>query len=280
LTENLCVGPALESLEGLTDCHFHVFDSRFQIVPGGRQVNAPVAEYLRFMRAFGVSRSVIIAPSSYGHDNACMFDAIEQFSPDSIRAIAIPPLDWRRTPWTDWHHRGVRGLRLYTAHKSFPEKNELLRLAAVVADHGWHLQLVGEHNRESFVDLAEVLSMLACPIVFDHFAFAPQPNAERSATVETLRRLLERGNTWVKLSGAYILSKEPPPLHNDFISLAHELMNQAPERMLWGSDWPHTLAKVKPRSSDLQQQLLNWVSTPALRRKVLLENPAELYWAI
>ncbi len=259
-----------------TDCHFHIFDDRFQTRPGGRKLSAPVPAYRLVQKALGLSRGVIVAPSSYGYDNACLFDALEQFDAGQVRAVAIPPADHAKIPWDDWHADGVRGLRLYTAHDDFPKDDALLRLAKQAADRGWNLQFVGEQHREPFALLASVLAQLPCNIVFDHFGFVAQPGAQQSATAEVLRRLLDGGRTWIKLSGMYIQSCVPD--WTDFDALAEELITRAPQRMLWGTDWPHTLAPVKPDGMTLLHRLRVWSGSAGAADCILVDNPARLYW--
>lgn len=260
------------------DCHFHVFDPRYPVVPGRPIRTATVDDYLAFQHGLDLSRGVVVAPSSYGHDNACLFDAMARFGTAAFRAIAIPPPAPQAIDWSGWHARGVRGLRLYTGHADFPEPGTLRRLAAEAADRGWHLQLVGEQAREPFPELLPLLGELPCRLVFDHFGFAPQPDAAHSRTAQALRRLLDAGRTYVKLSGMYIQSRCPGDDYEDFDELAQDLVRQAPERMLWGSDWPHTLAPAKPDGGRLLSRLAVWAPQPETRARILVDNPSALYW--
>jgi predicted TIM-barrel fold metal-dependent hydrolase len=270
--------PDVPTLEESGYCHFHIFDPRHPAAPDRPVRSAATADdYQAYRHALGLSRGVVIAPSSYGYDNACLFDAMERFGTADFRAVAIPPPDFEAIDWLGWHVRGVRGLRLYTGHSDFPKPHALWQLAAKAADHGWHLQFVGEQAREPFPDLVHVLADVPCLLVFDHFAFAPQPDAASSLTAKAMYRLLDGGRTYVKLSGMYIQSRRLANDYDDFNQLAQDLVRQAPDRLLWGSDWP--LAEAKPDGRKLLAQLEVWAPQPEWRTRILVDNPTALYWA-
>lgn len=264
---------------GSVDTHFHVFDDRFTTVPGRKRPQATVPEYLAFRKALGIERSVIIAPSSYGLDNACMIDALQRLDSATTRAVAIAGPVISSQEIAQLHRVGVRGIRLFTAHAHFPDEAQLQVMARQLADVGWHLQLVGELENEPFERLESRLSDLPCTLVFDHFGFAPLHAGIGGATVQALHRLLDRGRAYVKLSGLYILSKQGPPDYVDCDDLARDLIARAPERMLWGSDWPHTLAPVRPSGSALLERLPAWAPDLATCRRILVDNPQTLYWS-
>jgi len=264
---------------GAVDSHFHIFDDRYASVTGRPRAAASVADYLAFRQSLGIQRSVIIAPSTYGTDNTCLFEALDQLGPRHHRAVVI--LGDQRDPQTlrDWQARGVRGIRLYAGHGDLDDVQQLHDLAALAADHGWHLQLVGTPEGEPFAALADRLAQLPCQLVIDHFGFAPQPGAEQSPTADALRRLVDSGQTYVKLSGMYIQSKVGAPHYEDYDALAIDLVRRAPERMLWGSDWPHTLATTRPDGADLLGRLRVWAPDQAVQQQILQANPERLYWS-
>jgi len=270
--------PDVSLPSGATDCHFHVFDHRFAQLQGRNRGAATVGEYQDFRRSLGLTRGVIVAPSSYGYDNSCLLDALRQLGQRDFRAVVIPPRDPAALDWEGLHAQGVRGLRLYTSHDDFPDAQALRRVAGQAAEWGWHLQLVGEIDREPFPELADLLASLPCAIALDHFGFAPQPNAARSRTADAMRMLLDTGRTYVKLSGMYIQSRHALGAYADFDELARELVQRAPDRMLWGSDWPHTLAREKPDGAKLLACLVRWTPDPTVRQRILVDNPRDLYW--
>lgn len=145
-------------------------------------------------QSLGIHRSVIIAPSTYGTDNSCLFEALDQLGPRNHRAVVILGDECDPATLRDWHVRGVRGIRLYAGHGDLDDAAQLQGLAALAADHGWHLQLVGTPAGEPFAALSDRLAKLPCPLVFDHFGFAPQPGAAQSPTADALRRLVDSGH--------------------------------------------------------------------------------------
>jgi predicted TIM-barrel fold metal-dependent hydrolase len=153
-------------------------------------------------------------------------------------------------------------------------------LAARAAQRGWHLQFVGDRHAERVAAWEKTLAGLPCRVVIDHLGYAPQPAGLASATAQTLLRLVERGHTYVKLSGVYIQSQAGYPDYSDVDALAAALVKAAPERMLWGTDWPHPGATPrKPDGARLFDQLARWAPMAATRRRILVENPDALYWS-
>ena len=149
-------------------------------------------------------------------------------------------------------------------------------LAKRVNDLGWHVQL---HWRgDQIVEREDLLKRIASPIVFDHMGRIPQPDGTNYPAFKIICRLIDKGRTWVKLSGAYHESKVGPPTYTDQTGVAREYLKVAPERMVWGSDWPHpTEREHKPNDAVLFDLLPGWAPDEALRKKILVDNPAVLY---
>lgn len=268
---------------GATDCHIHIFDRRFprQVVLEHSAAEwGTVAEYRLFQRRLGLSRVVIVSPSSYGFDNRCLFDALAAFG-DSARGIAVIRTDTPHAQLQELHAQGVRGIRLY-AEKGRVLPEALASYAKRIADLGWHIQFVVGREPGSLLRFERALSGLPCRVVIDHMGYLPQPDALADPGLLVLRRLLDGGNTWVKLSGVYLRSGQHRPPYDDCDALAIELARAAPERCVWGTDWPHTGVKdpaCKPDGAELFDRLSRWVPDAASRYKVLVTNPEALYWA-
>ncbi|WP_158215291.1 amidohydrolase family protein [Candidimonas nitroreducens] len=266
---------------GATDCHHHLFSPAFPKKSGTMVARAEVEDYLLFKKRLGISRSVIVAPSSYGTDNGALLDALGRLGTDVARGVAIVDPEISDGELDALHEAGVRGLRYYFMKGKGVTPDELRKMACRAADRGWHVQMVGERNKEVLVDWEDVLKQLAAPVVIDHFGYAPQPEGERSATMDVIRRLLDTGNAYVKLSAVYIQSKAGYPNYADVNEMAIELVSQAPDRMLWGTDWPHTGAVgQKPDGAALVEQLSLWAPDDQIRQKILVDNPSQLYWCI
>ena len=275
--------PANLAPTGATDCHIHIFDRRFprQVVLAHSAAEwGTVAEYRLFQRRLGLSRVVIVSPSSYGFDNRCLVDALAAFG-DSARGIAVIKTDTPDAELQQLHAQGVRGIRLYAEQgRVLPEA--LALYAKRIVDLGWHIQFVVGREPGALVRFERALSGLPCRVVIDHMGYLPQPDALNDAGFFVLRRLLDGGNAWVKLSGVYLRSGQHRPPYDDCDALAIALARAAPERCVWGTDWPHTGVKeaaCKPDGAELFDRLSQWVPDAALQYKVLVTNPQALYWA-
>lgn len=273
--------PKILAPAGSTDCHHHIFDARFQKPDGSKlPMSATVQDYLLFKRRLGISRSVVVAPSTYGNDNACLLDSLDQLGGTSARGVAIVLPDVPDSELDRLHNRYVRGARIYLGKNRIPSQDELKTLAKRCADRGWHIQICGDRNTEVIVPWEQILRNSPCPIVLDHFGWAPQPLGISSATGQMIKRLLDVGTVYVKLSGVYLTSKVGYPDYSDLDAMAIELVEYAPERILWGSDWPHPQAReTKPDGADLFDKLATWCPDPVTRRRILVDNPTRVYWA-
>lgn len=270
--------PATPVPAGATDCHHHIFDLRFPKLTGKPMRAVGTADdYQRLKRRLGLSRSVVVAPASYGDDNACLLDALDRLG-DAARGVAIAAPGVSDRELDALHARRVRGIRLYLEKGVPPTGEEMLTLGRRLADRGWHIEIMPS-RAEKLMAAEDVLARLACRVVIDHLGYIPQPGGETHPGFATLVRLIGRGNTYVKLSGVYFTSKTGYPGYADVDPLARELVRTAPERMLWGTDWPHSGEKTKPDDAKLLDQLARWAPDDGVRRRVLVDNPAQLYWS-
>jgi predicted TIM-barrel fold metal-dependent hydrolase len=285
--------PALPS--GTTDTHLHVFDPRrFGYVadrsytPGEATVDALLQRNGRL----GVQRVVLVQPSVYGTDNGCLLDAIARLGVARARGIAVVDLEQAtRHDLLKLHDRGVRGIRLNMEvrqeHDRGRARAQLLQAAALVDLPGWNVQL---HCAATLLPvLAEALPAFKVPVVLDHFAgLTAAHTAPAVPALSTLLVLLQTGSVHVKLSAFYKASSDAPH-HADLTALARTLMRARTDRLLWGSDWPHTgggngprdPARIEPfRSVDLAaslRSLADWADDDTLLHRILVDNPAALY---
>ncbi len=262
------------------DSHIHIYDPRFKMAwPSLRSTpEASVAEYRLFQQRIGVSRVVIVQPAAYGTDNDVTLDAIAQLGQDNARGVAVlhPTVSDEELDRLD--RGGVRGLR-FTQHdaKTAVTTAEMIEpLAQRVAERGWHVQL---HLRgEQIVQMEALINRLPGTIVFDHMGRLPQPNAREHPAMDVIRGLVEKGRTWVKLAGPYLESQTGSPRYADIKPVAKAFVKHAPERLVWGSDWPHpTERDTKPDDAVLFDLLQEWVPDEPTRRRILVDNPAKLY---
>jgi predicted TIM-barrel fold metal-dependent hydrolase len=169
----------------------------------------------------------------------------------------------------------VRGIRFNLVQAGATTVDMLEPLSKRVNDLGWHVQI---HMRgDQIAQIEDLLMRLPSPLVFDHVARVPQPGGIESPGYSTVRKLIDKGRTWVKLSGAYHESKVGPPSYTDISVVAKAFAQAAPERMVWASDWPHPTEKDKPDDAILFDLLADWVPDEATRTQILVRNPEALY---
>ncbi|WP_261508391.1 amidohydrolase family protein [Burkholderia multivorans] len=269
--------PAFRLPEGAIDCHMHIYDDRFPVAPGTtlRPPNATVAQYRSLQARLGVKRNVIVTPSTYGTDNRCTLAAIAQFG-DDARGVAVVDSTVSDDELRSLDRGGIRAIRFNLSYPGATTLDMLAPLAARIADLGWHIELVVQGAR--LPGLERHLAALPCPLVIDHIAHVPQPGGPSSAAFRTVQRLVEKGNTWVTLSGPYVDSKTGAPAYEDVAPVAKALIDMAPERMLWGTDWPHPTQKTdKPDDASMLDVIAGWIGRPDWQRLIFVTNPTKLY---
>jgi predicted TIM-barrel fold metal-dependent hydrolase len=263
-----------------TDCHHHIYSSRFKVDPNStlRPGDASVADYRLLQKRIGTSRNVIVQPSTYGVFNDGLIEALTECGP-TARGVAVVNASVTDDELKRLDAARVRGVRFNLATPGGATSMEMVEpVARRIAPMGWHVQF----NMSADMTLAakDVLNRLPCQIVFDHLAHIPQPAGTSHPAFAVVADLLQKGKAWVKLSGAYQDTKVGPPTYADTIPLAQAYVKAAPERLVWGSDWPHPSEQSKaplPDDAVLFDLLAQWVPEEALRSRILVDNPAKLY---
>jgi predicted TIM-barrel fold metal-dependent hydrolase len=276
---------------GACDCHVHIIgDPATYPFVADRVYTPPPATtdmLAELHHALKIDRVVLVQPSFYGSDNACMLDALRRIG---ARARGVAVIDKSTAPnaLTDMKALGVRGVRinLETSGQSDPAaaKAVVAETAARVAPLGWHVQI---YTRPSVVvALADTLAALSVPVVFDHFGGLKAALGTAQPGYDVVIGLVKSGRAYVKISAAYRLSDKTPD-YADITPLAQAMVAANPDRVVWGSDWPHTNPVRRPVSeitppADIDDglvldQLVKWVPDAATRKKILVDNPARLY---
>jgi D-galactarolactone isomerase len=270
--------PKLKAPPRACDCHMHIYDAaRFPAArPGSRmQANASVDDYRRFQKRIGTERTVVVQPAAYATDNSVTLDAIARLG--NARGVAVVHPDVSNKELQRMHEGGVRGIRftVFDPATAVTQIDMIEPLAKRVADIGWHVQI---HMRgDQIVANADMLGRLPAVIVIDHMGRVPFPDGTSHASFKIVCDLIDKGRTWLKLSGAYQDTKIGPPTYADATGLAQAYVKVAPERMVWGSDWPHPTEKDKPDDALLFDLLSVWASDAATRQRILVDNPDTLY---
>ena len=262
------------------DCHMHVYDGRFPAALGAalRPPDASVDDYRRLQQRLGTTRNVVVTPSTYGTDNRCTLEAIAKLGPPA-RGVAVVNTSVSDTELKRLDGLGVRGIRFNLSLGAATTADMIAPLARRVHALGWHVQLLMPPGL--LVEIEALLHELPAAIVFDHLGRIPLPEGVTSPAFAAIRRLIDNGRTWVKLSGAYLVTQAGAPGYGDVAGIARAFVTAAPERVVWGSDWPHATASAgrqpMPDDADLLDLLLDWAPDEAVRTRILVDNPAELY---
>jgi predicted TIM-barrel fold metal-dependent hydrolase len=269
--------PKLKAPANACDCHMHFYNSRYPVAPSAtlRPPDALPSDYRLLQKRIGTTRNVIVQPSTYGTDNSCTLDAMAQIGL-TARAVAVVDTTVSEEELKRLDALGVRGIRFNLVQAGATSIEMVEPLSRGVNNLGWHVQI---HMLASqIVQIEDLLQRLPSRIVFDHLGRIPQPAGAVHPAFRVIRKLLDKGNTWVKLSGAYQDSKVGPPTYSDVSELAQAYVQAAPERMLWATDWPHPTQKtVKPDDAALLDLLLDWAPDESTRHQILVENPEVLY---
>lgn len=260
-----------------TDCHHHVYGKRFPLAAGAPLTpgDATIADYRDLQRRIGTTRHVVVQPSTYGTDNRLLVEALGQFGSEA-RGIAVVDTNVSDAELKALNAAGVKGIRFNLVQSGAATVEMIEPLSRRIEPLGWHVQI--HMLGDGIVAIKSLLNRLPTPIVLDHLGRIPEPAGAQHPAFAVIRGLLDKGRTWVKLSGAYIDTKVGPPGYTDTSALARAFASANPERMVWGSDWPHpTELGVKPDDAVLFDLLTKWVPDEATRTRVLVANPAELY---
>jgi predicted TIM-barrel fold metal-dependent hydrolase len=268
--------PKLKAPANACDCHMHIYDGRYPVAATAtlKPADALVADYKLLQKRIGTTRNVVVTPSTYGTDNRITLDAIGQLGA-AARGVAVVDTSVADAELKRMNDLGIRGIRFNLVQAGATTVEMVEPLSKRVNDLGWHIQI--HMKGEQITAIENLLLRLPAPIVFDHLGRLTQPNALDHPGFKTISKLIDKGNTWVKLSGAYADSKVGPPSYSDTVPIARAYVKAAPERMVWASDWPHPTEKQKPDDAVLFDLLAEWVPDAPTRTAILVQNPQKLY---
>jgi predicted TIM-barrel fold metal-dependent hydrolase len=238
------------------------------------QPNAAAPDYRLFQERIGTSRVIVVTPAAYYTDNAVTLDAIAQLGPQA-RGVAVVHPTVTDAELKRLANGGVRGIRFtqYDPHTATTTMDMIEPLARRIEPLGWHVQI---HLRaDQIVAAGDMLLRLPGTIVFDHLGRLTPPEGLNHPAFAIIRRMLDNGRTWMKLAGAYFF--DGPPGYAEATKVARAYVAAAPDRMVWGSDWPHPTEKEKPDDAVLFDLVSDWAPDEATRRCILVDNPAKLY---
>jgi D-galactarolactone isomerase len=262
--------------KGACDTHMHFYD---QAVPGAPGTflpgHFPVEDYRAMQKRLGLERVIVVQPNAYRDDNTVTLNSIKALG-KGAKGVAVVKPDVGDAELERLTKAGICAVRIMTLHGGTLGFDVMDAVMARVHPFGWHanIQLDG---RELPRHEAQI-KRLPGKFVIDHTGKFLEPVSTDSPAFLSLLSLVDTGRCWVKLSAPYETSKTGAPKYADVGRLAKALVNKAPERMLWASNWPHPSARANPpRDEDLLDLLLEWAPVENTRKKILVDNPAELY---
>jgi 2-pyrone-4,6-dicarboxylate lactonase len=265
---------------GACDAHCHVFGpaDRFPFSPSRSYTppDAGVDDLARLHDRLGLARAVLVQASCHGTDNAALLDALRRY-PGRYAGVAMIDDATTDAELDDLHAAGVRGTRVnFVAHLGgAPDADTFERTVARVAPRGWHIVL--HFDAVDLPRYGDLLARLPCPFVIDHMARVDATGGLDQAPFRALLDLLADDRCWVKISGAERLTAAGPPPYDDVVPYARALIAAAPDRILWGTDWPHPNVRHMPDDGDLVDLLADFAPDEATRNRILVDNPARLY---
>ncbi len=269
--------------KGAIDTHVHIFENRYPLSPerGYNPPESTLADLRHLHDTLGVDRVVFTQPSIYGVDNAAILEgvaALNAETPNRARAVLAVNGDITDTELAEFDAQGARGIRLNTDNKGgMPvEFDDLQALAERVAPFDWHFEWL--FPGEEIIELMPVFQSLKIPMSIGHFAYQPATAGISSRGFQALLSLVKDGNTWIKISGANRVSQTDLPPYDDVKPMAQALIEAAPDRVMWGTDWPHpNKYEVNPNDGDLVDAFGDWVADETMRQKIMVTTPAALF---
>jgi 2-pyrone-4,6-dicarboxylate lactonase len=271
--------PKLKAPPGACDTHIHLFGpaAKYPFAPDSpySSRDALPATFIALQDRLALSTAVIVSPGAYGRNYALLADVLAKY-PQRFRGIALLRDDTPSSEIGRLTRLGVRGMRMMSAKRGQHVPNLSPELARRVHEHGWHIQFY-PHGTD-IVEYADKLLALPNPVVLDHFAGIPAAGGLDQPAVKAVLRMLDTGRVWLKLSGPMRCTAENFP-YPSVTPLARLFAGHAPERMVWGSDWPHVNldGREMPNDGDLLDLLAEWVPDAAVRNRILAQNANKLY---
>jgi len=259
---------------GACDSHLHLYDTAIIDAPAAPNplAGCTAGRYRALRDGLGLQRAVIVTPAPHVVDNRVTLAAIQALGAADTRGVAVVFPDVTDAELRHLHDGGIRGIRFTVAipRTAVTRIDMLPALAPRVHELGWHVQL--HMTPAQIVESQSIIEQLPCRIVFDHMArLADGPLDKRAWAIVQDR--LQAGKTWVKLSGEY-LAADPDSAR----AVAGMLAAAAPDRMVWGSDWPHpTEMPTPPATASTLDALQAWIPDAAQRQRILVDNAEQLY---
>ena len=262
---------------GACDTHMHFYDTK---IPGAPGTFLPgdfkVPEYKALQKRLGLERVIVVQPNAYADDNTVTLNAMKEFG-KGAKGVAVVKADVKDTELERLTKAGMCAVRIMTLHGGMLGFDVMDKVVARVHPFGWHANV--QLDGRELPKYEAQIKRLPGKFVIDHTGKFLVPVSPDSKEFRSLLNLVDTGRCWVKLSAPYETSKTGAPKYEDVSVLARALVKKAPERMLWASNWPHpgNRKPAPPDDAALLDLLADWAPDEAVQRKILVDNPAELY---
>jgi 2-pyrone-4,6-dicarboxylate lactonase len=271
--------PVFRMPRNACDAHVHIFgpSDRFPYVTDRRYSpkDVPKEQLAALHRDLGIDRSVLVQPTCHGTDNRAMLDALE-WGQGRYRGVALLGGNESDAELAQMLELGVCGIRLnFLQHLGgAPDLAAARRVVDRVAELGWHVQL--HFDASGLIEFDDFIRALPVTFVIDHMGRTPVADGLDQPPFRALLQLLELPNCWVKVSGADRITRQGSPYH-DAVPFARTVVERAPDRVVWGTDFPHPMLKLQPDNPGLVDLVPFIAEDAAVRHKLLMDNPAKLY---
>ena len=259
---------------GACDTHMHFYDGSAG-APGAPNPGAfTVPMYRELQKRLGLERVIVVQPNAYRDDNRVTVASIHKLG-RSAKGVAVVKPDVPDAELERLTKAGICAVRIMTLHGGMLGFDVMDSVVARVHPFGWHANI--QLDGRELPKYEAQIKRLPGKFVIDHLGKFLEPVAPESKEFRSLLSLVNTGRCWVKLSAPYETSKTGAPKYADVGRLAKALVKQAPERMLWASNWPHPSVPEKPDDLALLELLADWAPDERTQKRILLDNPAELY---
>jgi D-galactarolactone isomerase len=255
----------------------HIYDANAPAAKGTFMPgHFPVEDYQAMQKRLGLERVIIVQPNAYADDNTVTLNSIRKIG-KSAKGVAVVKPGVSDAELDRLTRGGICALRIMTLHGGTLGFDVMDALMARVHPFGWHANI--QLDGRELPKVEAQIKRLPGKFVIDHTGKFLEPVTTDSAPFRSLLNLVDTGRCWVKLSAPYETSKTGAPKYEDVGRLAKALVKHAPERMLWASNWPHPSARkpAPPKDEDLLDLLVDWAPDDKTRKRILVDNPAELY---
>lgn len=265
---------------GTVDCHIHLYDQiNFPSPAEGppHPVDALISHYEKVQKWLGINRVILVQGNASYRDNSCILNALEHFGEHARAVVAVGP-DISNNTLEKMTGQGVRGARIMNILQGAVGLSEMLAVNQRVQPFGWHL--IVQFDGRDMVEHQPDLEKIEGDYVIDHTGKFLEPVAPDSPAFNSLLKLVDRGNCYVKIAGCYETSKSGYPDYDDVGVLARTLIQHAPERIIWGSNWPHNMSDKKENYPDdvhLLDLVSDWAGSDPVRQQIFVDNPSRLY---